>query len=81
MKAIIDFLGKIGGFFETLISMVMSLFDFIGMLIEGVIWLTGTIPDLAADITALFAYCPPFVGVFLTASFSIIVLYAVFKLI
>lgn len=81
MKAIIKMLQSIGGFFETIVDMVLALFDFIRMLIEGVIWLIATVPDLAADVTSLFAYCPPFIGVFLSVSLSIIVLYAIFKLI
>ena len=81
MEAIMDFLESIGDFFETILEIVQTLFDFVWMLIDGVLWLIGVLPDLVLQVSGLFAYAPSFVGVFLTCSLSIIVLYAVFKLI
>lgn len=81
MDAIMEFLESIGSFFQTVLDYLVAIGEFIGMLIEGVLWLISILPSLGTQITSIFAYCPPFVGIFLSLSFAVILLYAVFKLI
>ena len=81
MDDIIEFLESFASFCETALDFFQSVLEYFGMIIEGQLWLTLTLPKFVSQITALFAYCPPFLGVFLVASFMIIVTYAVIKLI
>lgn len=66
LLAIVDFIIAIGSFiFNTLAS---------------VIWVITSIPSFVSSITALFAYCPTFILVFLEISLALMVLFAIFKL-
>lgn len=81
MTAIMSFLEDVGAFFQSILDFILAVWNFLCMLVEGVIWLVSIFPELRTQLYELFAACPPFIGIFLTCSLSIIILYAVFKLI
>lgn len=81
MTAIMGFLENIGDFFQAILDFILAVWSFLCMLVEGVFWLVSILPELRTQLYTLFGACPPFIGIFLTASLAIIVLYAVVKMI
>lgn len=66
LMAIVDFIIAIASFFYNTLA--------------SIIWVITSIPSFVGSITALFAYCPTFILVFLEISLALMVLFAIFKL-
>ena len=73
MEAILKFLEKIGSFFENILT-------FIEMMVSGVLWLAEELPGYSLEVQTMISHVPPFLQVFVFGSWTIIVLFAVFKL-
>ena len=73
MEAILKFFETVAQFFENILT-------FIEMTVSGVVWLLTELPGYYVEIQTMLTYCPPFLQVFLFASWILIVLFAVFKL-
>lgn len=73
MEAILNFFESVGSFFENILT-------FIEMMVSGVQWLLTELPGYYLEVQTMIAYCPPFLQVFLFGSWTVIVLFAVFKL-
>ena len=63
-----------------IVDFLVSVSQFIYGSIQSVIWVISSIPKFISSITAVFAYCPSFLLVFLEISLAITVLLAIFKL-
>ena len=63
-----------------IVDFIISIASFILNTLFSVIWVVQSIPAFVGNITALFAYCPYFVLVFLEISLALMILFAVFKL-
>lgn len=63
-----------------IVDFLVSVSQFIYGSIQSVIWVVSSIPKFISSITAVFAYCPSFLLVFLEISLAITVLLAIFKL-
>ena len=66
LLGIVDFLAAIGSFIINTLT--------------SIVWVITSIPSFVGSITALFAYSPPCILVFLEISLALMVLFAVFKL-
>lgn len=73
MNALIDF-------FAGIIDILVSLVQLLVTTITSVIWLVTNLPQLVAGITAGFAYTPDFLFPFLTVSVSLLVVFAVIRM-
>lgn len=65
---------------QGIVDFLVSVSQFIYGSIQSVIWVVSSIPKFISSITAVFAYCPSFLLVFLEISLAITVLLAIFKL-
>lgn len=65
---------------SALIEFLTSIGNFILNQIQSVVWVMEAIPQFVDFMMDYFAYCPPFLLVFLQVSLSVTVLLAVFKL-
>lgn len=59
---------------------ILTIINLIGNTIASVVWAILNIGKFATTITALFAYCPTFIVVFLEVSLALTILFAVIKL-
>lgn len=64
----------------SVVDFLISIGQFIWNTISSVIWVITSIPQFISSITAVFAYCPSFLLVFLEISLALMVLFAIFKL-
>lgn len=70
----IDFLVGIVDFCISLVQWLVNTF-------QSVVWVITSIPKFTGSITAIFAYCPTPLLIFLEISLALTVLFAVIKLI
>lgn len=63
-----------------IVDFVIAIASFVINTLFSIIWVIRSIPSFVGSITALFAYCPYFVLVFLEISLALMVLFAVIKL-
>ncbi len=73
MNAIIDF-------FTSIIDILVSLVQLLITLVDSVLWFVTNLPQLVSGITASFAYTPSFLMPFLMASVSLMVVFAIIRL-
>lgn len=66
---------------DAIIGFIQMIADFVGTLIDSVVFLVSFLPQNAAVITAGFAYLPPFLVPFMTLSLAATLLFAVIRLI
>ena len=64
-----------------------SIFDFFSVILQylkslftGALWLLKSIPSIMGLMYDVFAYCPPFLLIFLQLSLLLTIMWAVFKL-
>lgn len=69
----IAWLESIGQFFLSIIS-------FIANTLSSIIWIITSIPQFVGSITAVFAYCPTPLLVFLEISLALTIVFAIIKL-
>ncbi len=67
-------------FFSSFIDIIVSIFNLLLTLIEGVIWFITNLPALIAGISSSFAFTPSFLLPFLTVSVSLMVVLFVIRL-
>lgn len=65
---------------SAIIDFFKTIFNFIGTLIDGVIWAITSIPNMANAFISVFAYAPPFLSMFLTVCLTLTITYAVLKM-
>lgn len=63
-----------------IVDFFVAIANFIVNTFMSIVWVVTSIPSFVSSITALFAYCPTFILVFLEISLALMVLFAVFKL-
>lgn len=63
-----------------IVDFIIAIASFIVNTFRSVVWVITSIPSFVGTITALFAYCPTFLLVFLEISLALMVLFAIFKL-
>lgn len=62
-----------------IVDFIVAIANFVVNLFMSIVWVVNSIPSFVGTITALFAYCPTFLLVFLEISIALMVLFAVFK--
>lgn len=68
-------------FLRGIVDFCISLAQWLANTFQSIAWLIVSIPKFTASITAVFAYCPTPLLVFLEVSLALTVLFAVIKLI
>ena len=63
-----------------IVDFLAAIASFVFNTISSIVWVVTSIPSFVGAITSLFAYCPTFILVFLEISLTLMVLFAVFKL-
>lgn len=64
----------------SIVDFITTIASFIFNNIASIIWIITSIPSFVTTITALFAYAPTFILVFLQISLSLMVVFAIIKL-
>ena len=64
----------------AIVAFIIAIGSFVFNTLASIIWVITSIPSFVGSITALFAYCPTFILVFLEISLALMVLFAIFKL-
>lgn len=67
-------------FFSGIIDFLNSIVQFIINTLASIIWVITSIPKFTASLTAIFAYCPTSLLIWLELSLALTVLFAVIKL-
>lgn len=67
-------------FLAGIVDFLISIAQFISNTIASVIWVIVSIPKFIGSITAIFAYCPTPLLIWLEVCLALTVLFAVFKL-
>lgn len=65
---------------STIIDFLKTIFNFLGTLIDGILWAITSIPSMANSFIGVFAYAPPFLSMFLTVCLTLTITYAVIKM-
>lgn len=63
-----------------IVDFIVAIASFVVNSFMSIVWVVTSIPSFVGSITALFAYCPTFILVFLEISLALMVLFAIFKL-
>lgn len=63
-----------------IVDFIVAIANFLVNTFMSIVWVVTSIPSFVGIITALFAYCPTFILVFLEISLALMVLFAIFKL-
>lgn len=63
-----------------IVDFIVAIASFVVNTFMSIVWVVTSIPSFVGSITALFAYCPTFILVFLEISLALMVLFAIFKL-
>lgn len=63
-----------------IVDFIVAIASFLVNTFMSIVWVVTSIPSFVGSITALFAYCPTFILVFLEISLALMVLFAIFKL-
>lgn len=63
-----------------IVDFIVAIANFVVNTFMSIVWVVTSIPSFVGSITALFAYCPTFILVFLEISLALMVLFAIFKL-
>lgn len=66
---------------QTLIDLLQSGLEFVVGLFDSLSWLVTNLPVFVTGITSTYAYLPEFIQIFVVMSVSLILLFAVIKLI
>lgn len=64
----------------SVVDFLVSIVKFIANTLSSIFWVITSIPKFTGSITAIFAYCPTPLLVFLEISLALTVLFAVIKL-
>lgn len=67
-------------FLESIVQFAVSICQFIINTVRSILWVLFTIPKFVGSITAVFAYCPSYLLVFLEISLALMILFAIIKL-
>ena len=62
-----------------IVDFIVAIANFVVNFFMSIVWVVNSIPSFVSIVTALFAYCPTFLLVFLEISIALMVLFAVFK--
>lgn len=62
------------------VDFLTSIVSFIINTLSSIVWVVTSIPQFIGSITAVFAYCPTYLLVFLEISLSLMVVFAILKL-
>lgn len=65
---------------ESIVQFFLSICQFIINTIRSIIWVLASIPQFVGSVTAVFAYCPSYLLVFLEISLALMILFAIIKL-
>lgn len=68
------------GFIKGFIDFLVSIQNFISNTLISIIWTITSIPTFTASITAIFAYCPTELLIWLEICLALTVLFAIIKL-
>ena len=67
-------------FLESVVQFLVSIAQFFINTLRSIIWVVTSIPQFVGSITAIFAYCPSYLLVFLEISLALTILFAIIKL-
>lgn len=65
---------------QSVVQFLISIAEFFTNTIRSILWVIASIPQFVGSITAIFAYCPSYLLVFLEISLALTVLFAIIKL-
>lgn len=65
---------------QSIAQFIFSICEFLINTFRSILWVINAIPSFVGSITAVFAYCPSPLLVFLEISLALTVLFAVIKL-
>lgn len=68
-----DIITSIADFFLSIGQLILNTF-------QSIAWIVSSIPTFTSSITAVFAYCPSFLLVFLEVSLALTIVFAIIKL-